>query len=133
MINNTILYNSVNASVMYLKNREYIYIALEGFLNSESINGFNNALINGIKQSDAKKFLFDTSKINVIKSEEVQWLVNNIIPYLAKDRFSKIAFLKPENYFGNKSVESLSNALKDSISVKTFPNMEQAERWLFQS
>ena len=116
-----------------MRNREYIYIAPEGFLNSESINGFNKALIDAITLSNTKKFLFDTSKIDVIERDGLQWLINTISPYLIKNKFSKVTFIEPENIFGIKSVERLSNALKNSISVKTFLNIELAEHWLFQN
>lgn len=132
MSNNMILYNSANASVMYLKRREYIYVALEGFLNSETLSGFNKALAEGVIHRDVKKILIDTSKINVIKSEEIQWLTDNMSPYLAKNRISKVAFIKPENIFGFKSIEALTNAMKNKINVNVLLNMEQAEHWLFQ-
>lgn len=133
MLSNTILYNAENASVMYLKNREYIYIAIEGYLNPETLSGFNKALVNGIMHSEVKKFLFDTGKINVIKSEDILWLSENMIPYFGKNRMSKVVFIKPENVFGSKSVDTLAGIMKIHANVKVLPNMEQAERWLFQN
>jgi len=110
-----------------------MYIVIEGYLNAETLPGFNKALVNGVMHSDVKKLLFDTTKINVIKSEDILWLNENLMPYLAKNRLMKVAFIKPENAFGSKSVETLAGIMKNHTNVKILPNMELAERWLFQT
>jgi len=99
MNGNMILYNSTTASVMYMKTREYIYIAIDGYPNREKMNEFYSALLMGITQSNANRFLFDTSMISVIKNEDKQWFSNNITPILLKHREVKVAFIKPENVF----------------------------------
>jgi len=114
-----------------MKGRKYMYISLEGFLDSVTFSEINKALINGVSQSDVNKFLFDTSRIGVIKNEEMIWLTENMAAWFAKNRMSKVVFIKPENVFGNKSIETLAHAMSISIDVKILPCMEQAEKWLF--
>jgi len=132
MNGNMILYNSATASIMYLKTREYLYIAIEGYPNMEKMNEFYHALLRGVTQSNANKFLFDTSRISVIKNEDMQWFSTNITPILLKHKGIKVAFIKPENVFGMKSVDTFCRNMRNFASVSIFPNMEKAENWLFQ-
>lgn len=127
-----ILYNSATAIIMYLKTREYLYIAIEGYPNMEKMNEFYHALLRGVAQSNANKFLFDTSRISVIKNEDMLWLSNNITPILLKHKGVKVAFIKPENVFGMKSVDTLCKLMRNSANACIFSNMEKAENWLFQ-
>lgn len=132
MIGNMILYNSATASIIYLKTREYLYITLDGYPNMEKLNEFYNALLKGIKQSSAEKFLFDSSKISVIKSEDLFWVCSNLTPILSKHNGIKVALIMPENIFGVKSAETFYNLMKDSVNIGLFPSMEKAENWLFR-
>ena len=131
MLDSSILYDSENASVMYMKRRECLYIALEGFLDSESFVEINSALAKGVTQSEAKRFLFDTSKTNVISNKEMQWLTHDFLTYITTGRVSKVAFLKPDNIFGDQSVGFIATILSRKTSVRIFPSMELAESWLY--
>jgi len=132
MNGSTIIYNSATASIMYLKSREYMYIAIEGYPSMEKLKEFYYALLQGITHSNVEKFLFDTSKLSVIKSEDLMWFNNNITPLLVKHKDAKVVFIKPDNVFGMKSVETIFKNMKDIVMVNISPNMEKAEDWLFQ-
>ena len=132
MQNNTILYDTENASIVYMKRLECIYIALEGFLEPETFVEFSKAFVKGTVRCGAHRFLFDTSRVNVISSNEMLLFANSFLLYKAKNHISKIAFIKPDNAFGVKSIESIANMLKSKIVVCVFPSMELAESWLYR-
>jgi len=115
-----------------MKTREYMYVAIDGYPNMEKLNEFYSALLKGITKSNANSFLFDTSKISVIKGEDLHWLCSNLVPILSKHKGLRVAFIMPENIFGIKSVDTLCKLMRNSADVSIFPNMEKAESWLFQ-
>jgi hypothetical protein len=133
MVDNSILYNTASASILYMKKREYMYLAVEGYVNTATLSDFTKALLEGILFNHVKKILFDTSHLNVIKTEDIHWLKNNLFPIFEKHGVSRVVFIKPENAFGNKSVEMLATAINDKIEAKIFPTMEEAENWLFHN
>lgn len=109
-----------------------MYIAIEGYPSEEKLKEFYYALLQGITRSNVEKFLFDTSKLSVMKSEDIIWFNNNITPLLVKHKEAKVVFIKPENVFGMKSVETICRHMKNIADVNISVNMEKAEDWLFQ-
>jgi len=132
MVNNTILYNSSSASILYMKKREYMYLAIEGYVNTATLSEFSKALLNGVIYNHVKKILFDTSQVNIIKNEDIQWIRKNILPFLVKNGVSRVAFIKPQNAFGNLSIEALAKIMNEKFDAQIFQTMQPAEEWLFQ-
>lgn len=131
--NSAILYDTTIASVLYIKKREYLYLTIEGFVNSETLSEVVDALQHGITHNHVKKIIFDTSKVKVIKKEDIQLLTLTLIPLLSKSVVSKIAFINSDDVFGNKSVNMLASIFNEHIPTQAFPNMENAEIWLFNN
>lgn len=131
MISSGILYNADNASLLYIKKREYLYLTVEGFVRKETLEMLTNALIKGITETTVRRIIFDTSKIKVIKKEDIALFLETITPILDKRSVRKIVFINSDDIFGNKSVELLASCLNSKIPTKIFSNMERAELWLF--
>lgn len=131
MISNSVIYSTSNASILYIKKREYLYLALEGYISTANFYEIAKALLNGVIYNRVKKILFDTSKVSVIKTDVIQAINDNILPVLEKYGVLRIVLIKSDNVFGNKSIESVANIISGKIEVKVLPTMEQAENWLF--
>ncbi len=131
MISSGILYNADNASLLYIKKREYLYLTVEGFVRKETLEMLTNALIKGITETTVSRIIFDTSKVKVIKKEDIALFLETITPILDKRSVRKIVFINSDDIFGNKSVELLASCLNSKIPTKIFSNMERAELWLF--
>ncbi|BDX38218.1 hypothetical protein CYCD_15730 [Tenuifilaceae bacterium CYCD] len=131
--NSAILYNTNSASMLYIKKREYLFLSIEGFANTRTLSELVEALNYGISHNHVKKIIFDTSKVKVIKKEDIQLLTLTLIPLLSKSAVSKIAFINSDDVFGNKSVSMLASIFTEHIPTQAFPNMESAEIWLFNN
>lgn len=126
-----ILYDTTIASVLYIKKREYLYLTIEGFVNSETLSEVVDALQHGITHNHVKKIIFDTSKVKVIKKDDLDFIKQNLSPLLSKSIVTKVVFLNSDDIFGNHSIEVLTSFFNQIIPTRAFPDMEKAELWLF--
>jgi DNA-directed RNA polymerase subunit F len=126
-----IIYNSEEACILYIKKRNYVYLAVEGFLNSDKIKEFYESLAKICREKKINRILFDTSKLGTIKEEDLQWVFKSAKETVYPLNIYKIAFLNPKNAFGNYTITRFLKGLKD-LEAKILETMEDAENWLFE-
>lgn len=126
-----IVYNSDEACILYIKKRNYIYLAIEGYLDSEKIKVFSQELLGICTEKKISKILFDTSKLRIVKEVDLEWLFNDIFSVLRSLNIKRIALLNPQNAFGYITIKRITGEIKKS-KVKILDTMEEAEGWLFQ-
>jgi hypothetical protein len=127
-----IVYQSKDACIIHIEKRNYAYLAIEGFFDSSRLKDFSLKVIELCRTKGVSKLLFDVSKITVIKSEDIEWLQENIVPKLKNAESNRYAIVCPENQFGLISVNRILS-YTDKNKFKFFPNIERAEDWLFKS
>jgi hypothetical protein len=120
----------MEACIIYVESKNYAYMALEGFVESAKIKEFALKTSELCKQKKVSCIIFDTSKLQIIKQIDIQWLIEQVFPVLRNYNLSKIAFLLPENPFGLTSLKSLIKHI-DTNKVEVFQKMEEAEAWIF--
>jgi DNA-directed RNA polymerase subunit F len=125
------IYNSKEACILYIKKRNYVYLAVEGFINSEKIKEFYESLVKVCREKNIKRILFDTSKLGAIKENDLQWIFQSTADTVNPLNIYKIAFLSPKNVFGSRTVSKIFSELHD-LKAEVFDNMEDAENWLFE-
>lgn len=117
--------------MLYIQKREYLFLTIEGFVNTKTLNEVSKALQDGIIHKHVKKVIFDTSKVKVIKKDDLDFLKESFMNQLSKSVVSKIAFLNSDDIFGNHSVELLTAFFNQKIPTRAFKCIECAEGWLF--
>jgi len=117
--------------IIFIEGKNYAYLALEGFIETEKIKEFAGKLIDLCSKKKVTRLLFDTSKLSIIKPSDLEWVINEILPNLRFKHIEKIAFLLPENPFGFVSVRNLMKHI-DNKKVEVFRRMEHAETWIFE-
>lgn len=127
-----IIYNSNEACIIWVEKRKYIYLAVDGFLESHKIKAFTEQLINICKTQDVQGIIFDTTKITIIKPKDLKWINEEVIPKLRIGKIKKVAFLYPENSFGSLSIDRIKQNVIVS-EAKIFRKLEDAEKWLFSA
>ncbi len=126
------IYNSEKACIKWIEERKYIYLAVDGFMESDKIKIFTEQLVSACKKYDVAGILFDTSKITIIKHKDLQWINEEVIPSLRNGKIKKVAFLCPENSFGSLSIELImENIIESEINI--FSKLDDAKEWLFKT
>lgn len=92
--------NDSSACVMYIKSKKTAYIAVEGFVTSETIRNCVNALTVLCVNHDVKNILFDSSYLDVIKKDDIMWITQKIYPNYKSFNLEKVTYIKPLNIFG---------------------------------
>lgn len=127
-----IIYNSAEACILYIKKRNYIYLAIEGFLNSEKTKSFYKSMVTICLEKNITRILFDASKLGTIKEDNLQKMFKDATQTFYSLNLKKIAFLSPKNSFGYWAISRIFSGLKD-IENKILETMEDAEIWLFEN
>lgn len=127
-----IYYNNSQACVIYLKEKNSAYAAIEGFVESDTIKDFVLKIIELCSKTHIKSILIDTSKIEIIKSSDIEWILTNTLESFKKQPLQKIAYVSPQNVFGENSIKKLflKNTCKE---IKKFSNLEDAESWVYKT
>lgn len=84
-----------------------------------------------IQQNQISYALTDTLNFRVTLSPELQnWIVENIAKEARKYGYHKQAFIMPEDFFANISIELLTDEQVGVTTSKYFSNMTSARKWL---
>ncbi|MBN2486401.1 MAG: hypothetical protein JXB34_10550 [Bacteroidales bacterium] len=127
-----IIYESMDACIIYIESKNYAYLAIEGFIDSSKIKEFASKFTSLCLNKKGLKVIFDSSKITTVKNSDLQWIAENILPLLQNNDIQKIAFLSPESPFGQMAVQKFSKNITPG-KAEVFHSMEQAENWIFQA
>ena len=126
-----IVYNSDEACILYIKKRNYIYLAIEGFLNSEKTKAFYKSMVDICRKKNITRILFDTSKLGTIKEDDLQWIFKEAAEAITPINIKKISFVSPQNSFGKWTISRIFTGFKD-LNAKVLDSIEEAENWLFE-
>jgi hypothetical protein len=113
-----------------------ITATFNGFMNSEQFRNFLNLgldhLIEKSKQHQHILWLADTSKHVVQPDKDTKWVADEWNPRAMKAGIRHVAFVLPENVFGNMSVKKYAdNSQKkgDDMIVQMFGDLNSAKNW----
>ena len=113
-----------------------ITASFTGFMSSEQFRSFLNhgldALIEKKKSHDRILWLADTSKHVVQPDSDTRWVADDWNPRALKAGIRHVAFVLPENVFGNASVKRYAdnNDRKDEkMVVQMFGDLNTAKNW----
>lgn len=123
-------YSNNQACIIYMQNKQTAYVAVEGYFCGQAVHDFMDKLVELCKRSDVKKMLIDSSKIEVLKTDDINWINQNIYPQLKKIHIEKISLVKPQSIFGEVSVNKLIPKDTNKV-IQKFAKIEEAETWLF--
>ena len=113
-----------------------ITATFNGFMNSEQFRHFLNLGLEHLieKRKNHKQILWlaDTSKHVVQPDKDTKWVADEWNPRALKAGIHHVAFVLPENVFGNMSVKKYAdNSQKngDSMVVQMFGDIRSAKNW----
>ena len=113
-----------------------IIASFNGFMSSEQFRSFLNkgldALIEKKKNHDKILWLADTSKHVVQPDSDTKWVADDWNPRALKAGIRHVAFVLPENVFGNASVKKYADnndKNEQRMVVQMFGDINTAKQW----
>lgn len=113
-----------------------ITASFNGFMSSEQFRSFLDKgldlLIEKKKGNDKILWLADTRKHVVQSDKDTQWVADSWNPRALKGGIRHVAFVLPENVFGNASVKKYTDNTEkkgDEMNVQMFGTIESAKDW----
>lgn len=107
-----------------------------GFMSSEQFRTFLNkgldALVEKKKNHGTILWLADTSKHVVQPDSDTKWVADEWNPRALKAGIQHVAFVLPENVFGNASVKRYAennDKKSDKMVVQMFGDVNSAKEW----
>ncbi len=76
------------------------------------------------------QWFVDASEISIVKSEDTQWVADNILPKFAKAGLRKEAFVIPKRAIGKMTIHRYVSEAGDVIEIHIFDTVEAAKSWL---
>jgi hypothetical protein len=123
---NTDIYN-----IYFDKDLNSVVMEWDGYATSKQFKQGTELMLNTLIQNKSSKVLADIKNMKIIAMEDQQWLNEEFLPRATTFGFKAIAIVKPNYYFNQVAVESISYKVdKDKLTINFFDNIEQAKAWL---
>ncbi|MEH0157140.1 STAS/SEC14 domain-containing protein [Limibacter armeniacum] len=105
-----------------------------GYLAFEEFKSVALHHIEILKRNASYKMLVDTSKMAVMPQQSQEWIEVNWFPRAVNAGLKHMAFLVPENVFGEISMQNANNQAekKSTVNIKYFKDLSTARSWLKQ-
>ena len=123
---NTEIYN-----IYFDKEINCVVMEWDGYATSKQFKQGTELMLNTLIQNNCSKVLADIKDMKIIAMEDQQWLNEEFLPRATLFGFKAIAIVKPDYYFNQVAVETISyKADKDKLTINFFDNIEDAKAWL---
>ena len=123
---NTEIYN-----IYFDKDLNCVVMEWDGYATSKQFKQGTELMLNTLIQNSCSKVLADIKDMKIIAMEDQQWLNEEFLPRATSFGFKAIAIVKPDYYFNQVAVETISYKVdKDKLTINFFDNIEEARNWL---
>lgn len=78
------------------------------------------------------EWFVDARNVGVLTPEDIQWVIDRILPKFASAGLKKEAFVVPSSAIGKIIIRNYVSKAGDIIEIKSFDNSEAAKNWLKQ-
>ena len=102
-----------------------------GYANSSQFREGTELMLNELINNKTSKVLADIKNMVLIGSEDQKWLEEYFVPRAMKFGFKAVAFVRPDNYFNQIAVESVTYKIgTDKLKIEFFDARAEAEKWI---
>ena len=123
---NTEIYN-----IYFDKDLDCVVMDWDGYATSKQFKQGTELMLNTLIQNNCSKVLADIKEMKIIAMEDQQWLNEEFLPRATSFGFKAIAIVKPNYYFNQVAVETISYKVdKAKLTINFFDNIEDAKAWL---
>ena len=110
-----------------------VVMEMKGFANSTQFRATQEALLLAIIENGAQRLLTDIRHAKLVLVEDERWLVEDMLPRLARTSLRFTALVMPQNQLALVIATDLTNAARplDGTSVsEQFGSVDEAKTWL---
>ena len=123
---NTEIYN-----IYFDKDLDCVVMDWDGYATSKQFKQGTELMLKTLIQNHCSKVLADIKDMKIIAMEDQQWLNEEFLPRATSFGFKAIAIVKPNYYFNQVAVETISYKVdKAKLTINFFDNIEDAKAWL---
>ena len=123
--------NTETYNIYFDKDLDCVVMDWNGYATSKQFKQGTELMLNTLIQNNCSKVLADIKDMKIIAMEDQQWLNEEFLPRATTFGFKAIAIVKPNYYFNQVAVETISyKADKDKLTINFFDNIEEAKTWL---
>ena len=123
---NTQIYN-----IYFDKDINCVVMEWDGYATSKQFKQGTELMLNTLIKNNCSKVLADIKDMKIIAMEDQQWLNEEFLPRATTFGFKAIAIVKPNYYFNQVAVETISYKVdKDKLKINFFDNIGDAKEWL---
>ena len=116
--------------VYYDKEIKAVYAKLIGFLSETQFKHIIEKELEAMYREKATRYLIDLTELKVMLPENQKHVQQYWIPKIKKAGVQQVAFLQPENVFGQVSMKAANVTLDGEMETAYFENMGVARNWL---
>ncbi len=103
----------------------------EGYATSSQFKEGTELMLNTLIQNNSFKVLADIKDMILIGTEDQEWMNTHFLPRAIKFGFKAVAIVKPDSYFNQIAVESISYKVdKEKLKINFFNDVNEAREWL---
>ena len=110
-----------------------VVMEMKGYANSTQFRATQETLLLAVTENGAQRLLSDIRFAKLVLVEDERWLVEDLLPRLARTRLRYSALVMPQNQLALVIATDLTNAAQppDGISVsEQFGSVDAAKAWL---
>jgi hypothetical protein len=132
-----VLFREKYGTLEYDESVPCITASFLGFMSSEVFRSFLEKGLEYLKEmkkpGEPLLWLADTKKHQVQGAEDLKWVAEKWNPRALEIGVNNLAFVLPDNIFGEASVKNFSNIAKvrdpEKMNIEMFGSVESAKEW----
>lgn len=118
-------------SIYYDADIHSVVMEWKGYSNSSEFKEGTELMLNTLIKHDTFKVLADIKDMTLIGMEDQEWINKVFLPRATEFGFKVLAIVKPQHYFNQVAVESISYKVdQNKLSIQFFDDLENAKEWL---
>jgi hypothetical protein len=131
MTTSTLENQEIQTGNLYHPEEHFVESRYVGFLKAEKFQANAKGNLECVQKHNCHRMLVNLSKLGVMTKENQVYIQEHWFPNAMKTPLKRIAFLVPDNVFGETSMKS-ANRDENSLpfDVHYFYEREQAVKWL---
>jgi hypothetical protein len=102
-----------------------------GYSTSQEFKEGTELMLNTLIKHNVAKVLADIKDMILIGMEDQEWINEVFLPRATEFGFKVLAIVKPDHYFNQIAVETISYKVdQNKLTIQFFDNPDNAEEWL---
>ncbi len=118
------------AAVSFYKEIETMIVVFNNFTPFEELKIILDFEFNMIRHYNVKKCLINLFKMQVYAPNSKEYIQNIWFPKASNEGIKYIAFVQPENTFGQIGMIKAHEGIKDGFMINYFDQQTKAQEWL---